>query len=143
MKVLGHEFSRFVIGGAVNTTITYAVYLMLELVMPPGVAYTLVYVFGICLSYAINTYFVFHTKGTVRSGLQYPLVYAAQYLIGLAVLTLLTHFGMDSRSSPAGQSGMPRVVVVAQGIGPVVASTREIAGGPSARYHAECHGPAG
>jgi putative flippase GtrA len=97
VKVLRHEFGRFVIGGVVNTTITYAAYLMMELVMSPSVAYTLVYVFGICLSYLINTYFVFHAKGTVRSGLRYPLVYGAQYLIGLTALTLLTHFGMDSR----------------------------------------------
>lgn len=101
MKVLQKQFVRFVIGGGVNTAVTFAAYLLLVPILSPRAAYTLVYVFGIGLSYMINTYFVFHAQRTIRSGLQYPVVYVAQYLIGLAVLSLLTHMAIDSRVAMA------------------------------------------
>jgi putative flippase GtrA len=92
-----HQFGRFLIGGAVNTGITYAAYLALLPFMEPSAAYTVVYIFGIALSYAINTYFVFQTRSSIQSGLQYPLVYVVQYFIGLTLLSVFTDLGLDSR----------------------------------------------
>jgi putative flippase GtrA len=97
VKESQQQFGRFVVGGAVNTAVTYVAYLALEIHMTPSAAYSIVYVLGVALSYAINTYFVFRTKSSIRSGLQYPFVYVAQYLFGLALLSLLTRYGIDSR----------------------------------------------
>ena len=91
------EVLRFLVAGAVNTGVGYLVYLALLLVVPYAVAYSLSYAFGIVLSYALNTWFVFRQPWDWRKLAAFPLVYALQYLVGLATLTLLVEAGLASR----------------------------------------------
>jgi putative flippase GtrA len=65
--------------------------------MPPEAAYSVAYVLGIASSYAINVIFVFQARGSLKTALKFPLVYAIQYVVGLAILSSLTHYGVDSR----------------------------------------------
>jgi putative flippase GtrA len=125
VKESQQQFGRFVVGGAVNTAITYIAYLALEVHMAPSIAYSIIYVLGIALSYAINTYFVFRTKSSTRSGLQYPFVYGAQYLFGLALLSLLTRYGIDSR--------IAMIVVIAASVPLTFLLTRIVLKGTSRR----------
>jgi putative flippase GtrA len=82
-------FPRFLIAGAVNTGLTYILYLGLLFLMPYVWAYSLTYVAGIGLGYALNAYWVFKEAPSLRSATTYPVTYGINYLLGMAVLWLL------------------------------------------------------
>ncbi|GLW96928.1 GtrA family protein [Microtetraspora sp. NBRC 16547] len=92
----GSPFARFLIGGAVNTGVTYGLFVVVALWLPVSVAYTLVFLSGIALSYVINTAFVFRTRASIGSAVRFPGVYLVQYFVGLALLTLLVRLGVAS-----------------------------------------------
>lgn len=52
-------------------------------------AYTIEYVTGIAISYYLNSRFVFRQPLQWKKAFQFPLVYVAQYLAGLVLLSLL------------------------------------------------------
>jgi putative flippase GtrA len=91
------QFTRFLIGGLANTGGTYVLFVLLVSWMHPQIAYTLVFIVGIALSYAINTLFVFRSGMSLGSVLRFPVVYAVQYVAGLVLLTVLINVGFDSR----------------------------------------------
>lgn len=82
------RFLRFLLSGGVNTVATYAIYLALLRIIGYRAAYTIAYITGILLSYVINRVFVFRTHRGWSSALLFPLVYFAQYLVGLATVWL-------------------------------------------------------
>ena len=83
------ELAAFVFFGAVRTVLGYGMYLFLVLFFTYGTAYTLSYVAGVFISYYLNARFVFQEKLRLSRALQFPIVYLAQYLIGLGSLYLL------------------------------------------------------
>ena len=88
-RVREQTFSRFVVAGAINTGLTYLIYVLLALILPYPVAYTVTTVLGIFLSYLLNARFVFRRKLSLVTAVQYPAVYVTQYLLGLLLLYLL------------------------------------------------------
>ncbi len=80
------EAVRFLIVGGLNTALTYALYLALLPLLDYMVAYTATYVIGIGLAYLLNTRFVFRVRPSMRTALAFPLVYLAQYVVGVIVL---------------------------------------------------------
>lgn len=80
------QAARFVLFGALNTLVTYAIYLLLLPSLDYAKAYAVAYVVGIVISYGLNVRFVFRVTPNWRTLLLFPLVYCAQYLFGLAVL---------------------------------------------------------
>lgn len=88
MKRLGGQAVRFLVSGAINTAVTYAIYLVLLRYMDYRSAYGVAFVSGIVLSYALNVRFVFRVRPSWRSAILFPVVYIIQYLVGLGVLQL-------------------------------------------------------
>ena len=82
------EALRFMIVGAINTVVGYGLYLVLLSTVGYAYAYTAAYIAGIALSYMLNTRFVFRVQRRVRGMLLFPLVYVAQYLVGVVTLQL-------------------------------------------------------
>lgn len=80
------EYGVFIICGAVNTGLTYALYALCLLLMSYKLAYSLAYVCGIVISYYLNSFFVFKEPVTLVKFLKYPVVYIVQYCLGIAVL---------------------------------------------------------
>ncbi|MEA4924909.1 MAG: GtrA family protein [Syntrophomonadaceae bacterium] len=80
------EYVSFLLCGAANTGLTYALYVLLLLVMPYKPAYSLAYVCGIGISYFLNSRLVFQEPVTLAKFLQYPAVYIVQYVLGIVVL---------------------------------------------------------
>ena len=80
------RFARFVIFGGVNTIASYAVYVLFLHIVRYEAAYTISYIAGIGLSYYLNARFVFGERLRLARALQYPIVYAAQYVLGLGVM---------------------------------------------------------
>ncbi len=89
-------FVRFLLGGGVNTAVTFGLFLLLQWVIPAGAAYTIAYIVGILLSYGINTMFVFDTRLSIRTALKFPAVYIVQYVSGLIFLMLFTYVGLNN-----------------------------------------------
>lgn len=87
--LLENEIVRFVFMGGVNTGLTWLLYLALKLFVPYEIAFTLSYVAGILLSYVLNARYVFATKMSLSTFLQFPLVYVVQYLVSVATLYAL------------------------------------------------------
>lgn len=83
---MAREGARFLVAGAVNTAATMALFWAVLPHTEYALAYTIAYVVGIALSYALNTLLVFKVKPSARTAAMYPLVYAFQYLFGLLVL---------------------------------------------------------
>lgn len=83
------EFGRFLLVGATNTLISYALYLLLILLTPYLVAYSLSYCMGVVLSYFLNVRFVFRRQVSLASFLKFPLVYVIQYAVGAVTLWAL------------------------------------------------------
>ncbi|KAA9377526.1 GtrA family protein [Microbispora cellulosiformans] len=93
------RFARFLTGGALNTAVTYGLFVVLSRWLPPAVAYSAVFLLGIALSYVVNSVFVFRVRASAGSAVRFPAVYLAQYATGLALLTLLTRIGVDGRAA--------------------------------------------
>jgi putative flippase GtrA len=86
------EVWRFLLGGAANTVLSFALYFALQLAMPYQLAYAIAFVFGVAFSYTINVFFVFRTGHSAGKALAFPLVYLAQYVVGALVLGMLVEW---------------------------------------------------
>lgn len=84
--LISGQFSRFLIAGAINTGITYVLYLGLLELSEYIIAYSVAYGVGVIISYFLNSSFVFKTRATATDFLRFPLAYLAQYLVGATVL---------------------------------------------------------
>lgn len=85
----GREILRFLAGGASTTAVSYAAYLLLLTRLSYVTAYAIAYAVGVAWSYFANTWFVFRERASLSRALAFPLVYAAQYLLGSLVLFAL------------------------------------------------------
>ena len=80
------QFARFLVVGAANTAGSYAVYLLLLLVVDYRIAYTIAFVAGLVGGYLAHARFVFGARPGTRSAASYLATYGAMYLVSLAVL---------------------------------------------------------
>ncbi len=88
MRSIEGSIPRFLLAGLANTGLTYFAYLLLLKVATYRVAFTVAFVLGILLSYGLNARYVFRRRTAWRSFGRFPLVYLAQYLAGLALVSL-------------------------------------------------------
>jgi putative flippase GtrA len=80
------QFTRYIVVGAGNTVASYALYLLLLLVVDYRVAYSIAYVAGLISGYLAHTRWVFRTSPGAVSLLVYLTTYATMYLVSLVVL---------------------------------------------------------
>ncbi|MEG5265962.1 GtrA family protein [Pseudomonas sp. JDS28PS106] len=85
-RTLKQDIARFLLSGGFNTGLTYGIYLLLILVLDYKLSYTISYVFGILLAYLLNRYFVFKSHKGIKSVLSLPVIYGAQYCVGLFLI---------------------------------------------------------
>jgi len=98
---LNLAFARFLVTGLFNTAITYALYLLFLQFMPYQLAYSIVFVLGILISYVLNAGFVFRTRMTLATLARFPLVYGAQYALGMGlVMGLVEVVGLATWLAP-------------------------------------------
>jgi len=83
------QFARYLIAGAVNTAVTYALLVVAMRWIGYLAAYTVIYALGIAFGYWLQSRFVFHVPLAWRAALRYPLVYLVQYAFGFVLLALL------------------------------------------------------
>ncbi|MFC7343601.1 GtrA family protein [Saccharopolyspora griseoalba] len=95
------RFARFALVGGANTTVHWAVYLVLWLVLPYLLAHVLATAAATACSYLLNCRFTFGVPPSARSLLLFPLSSLA--LLGastLAVAAAVVVFGVDQRLAP-------------------------------------------
>lgn len=80
------EYAAFLASGAVNSALTYVLYILLLTLLNYKTAYSISYVCGIFISYYLNSRWVFKEPLSLLKFLQYPVVYIVQYLLGIATL---------------------------------------------------------
>ena len=80
------EYASFLLSGAANTGLTYALYALFLFFVPYKLSYSLAYVCGIVFSYYLNSKFVFKQPVTLAKFLKYPAVYIVQYGLGIIIL---------------------------------------------------------
>ena len=83
------EFIRFLLVGASNTALGWALFVGLVHLMPYPYAYTVAYAISIVSSYLLNLHFVFKERFSFAGLLKFPLVYLLQYMLGMLVMWLL------------------------------------------------------
>jgi putative flippase GtrA len=92
------QVARYIAAGLANTAVTYMLLVLGMRWLHYALAYTLVYAVGIVLAYWLQTRFVFRVPLHWRTALRFPLVYAVQYVLGLALLTVLVEIaGLPQR----------------------------------------------
>lgn len=101
-----HEFLRFLVTGSINTGASWIVYLIIRhtlealhihpialttniAISTDKLAFTASYIFGVVLTYYLNSRWVFRVVMSWRSFLQYPSVYIVQYSVGIVLMHLL------------------------------------------------------
>ena len=89
MKFGNRKLPKYFIAGALNTGLTYLLYLMLVRLMTYIWAYSLTFVAGIVLGYFLNALWVFKSGLQWKSTVYYPLAYLINYAIGLLLLWVL------------------------------------------------------
>lgn len=95
------EVVRFIVGGGVNTLLSYAIYWLLLLWLSYPYAYTVSYAAAILTGFAINTHFVFRTEWSWRKLAAFPLIQLLNYGLGLGTVTVsVKYLGIDARLAP-------------------------------------------
>lgn len=98
---LSAEAVRFVIGGGVNTLLSYAIYWLLLFWLSYPYAYTISFAAAILTGFAINTRFVFFAEWSWRKLTAFPLVQVLSYGLGLMTITIsVRYLGIDARLAP-------------------------------------------
>lgn len=95
------QLARFLVASALNTALTYLLYLALLWIVSYRWAYSISYVAGIFLSFVLYSLWVYRTGLRWRRLLPYPAVYLVQYFLGLAVAWAgVEVLGVDERLVP-------------------------------------------
>jgi putative flippase GtrA len=100
-KHISAEAFRFLIGGGINTLLSYAIYWLLLPLLSYSFAYTISYAAAIFTGFAINSRFVFRIPWSWRKLAAFPLVQLLNYLLGLGTVIVCVHYvGIDMRVAP-------------------------------------------
>lgn len=94
---VGHEFSRFVLAGAVNTLVSYVIFILLWGIAhwSAEMANLVSYIVGLCVSFFLNRFFVFKTDTRISSAtaIRFLLAFAGACALNLGVLMALIKMG--------------------------------------------------
>jgi putative flippase GtrA len=92
---------QFLIGGGLNTGLTYCLYLMLSYWIAYQAAYAIAYAAGIVFAYFFNSKVVFKVQQSLIGMAIYPSIYLLQYLFGALILSLLVeHLHLHKAIAP-------------------------------------------
>lgn len=80
---------RFLVVGLANTVVTYAIFVVLGLLIPPEAAYTIAFLIGLAWVSLGTSRFVFRSRGRPWRIVSFAAVYLVMYVIGRVIIELL------------------------------------------------------
>jgi len=90
----------FMLMGTLSTLVMLGLYMLLNMIVQYQIAYFLSYVVTVIVSYFLNTLFVFKKPISLRTFLQFPIVYIVQYIISALMLEVMVHIGFSVTYAP-------------------------------------------
>ncbi|WP_253277116.1 GtrA family protein [Pseudomonas fluorescens] len=91
----------FLVGGGLNTGLTYCFYLFLSYLTNYQIAYAIAYTAGIVFAYFFNSKIVFKVEQSWGGMMIYPTIYLVQYLLGALLLNaLVEHLHFHKNIAP-------------------------------------------
>lgn len=98
---------KFVIGGLLNTAVTYLLYLLLRHSLSYQISYLFAYVVGVIFSFCYNSRVVFDSEVSLGKFIAYPLIYLLHYTISAIFLwVVVTIFGVQDTIAPLVVAGV-------------------------------------
>lgn len=91
---------RFALVGGLATAIHYGVYLLLQLWMWAGVAYTIGYVVSFVFNYMLTNYFTFKTRPNTKNGVGFVISHGINYGLHIGLLELFLWLGLSNEWAP-------------------------------------------
>lgn len=82
------QYKKYIIGGFLNSSITYIIFIFFDLFFSYYFAYLVAYICGIFISYFYNSIIVFKTKLSIKAGFFWPFIFVFQYFVGVFLLNL-------------------------------------------------------
>ena len=86
------DFLRFVVVGILNSALTYALYVLLNMVLAYQVAYAISFSAGIFFSAQLNSKFTFKTKLNTWKLARFCFIYFLNFCVGLGLLSILVDY---------------------------------------------------
>jgi putative flippase GtrA len=84
-----------------RTCVTYVIYILALEFTTYRVAYSISFAAGVVIAFVLHGQWVFRSGLSVRAALQFPLVYAVQYALGLFLLGIFVErMGIPIRLAP-------------------------------------------
>lgn len=97
----GSQIVRFLVVGGTNTLATGLLVVLLSLIVPGWVAFTLAFALGICFSVALTGRWVFSSRASLSQALLYAAAYIGIYLCGLLVISVIHSWGAPPAANVA------------------------------------------
>ena len=94
-KLASNQMVRFMAVNGFSTMVMFGLYVVLNMVMKYQIAYFIAYVFTVILSYVLTSLFVFKTKMSWQTFMQFPLIYVLQYATSAICLEILVRLGFS------------------------------------------------
>lgn len=91
---------RFALVGGLATAIHYGVYLLLQLWMWAGVAYTIGYVVSFVINYMLTNYFTFKTRPNTKNGVGFVISHGINYGLHIGLLEFFLWLGVSNEWAP-------------------------------------------
>jgi putative flippase GtrA len=92
---------RYVIAGGANTGISYLLYLSMLRPFGYRIAFSIAFMAGVGVGYAINALVVFRKPVSLTTAFGFVMVYVVQYVLGLALTaTLVEWLGVPAWLAP-------------------------------------------
>lgn len=94
-KFASNQMARFMAVNGFSTMVMFGIYVVLNMAMKYQIAYFIAYVFTVILSYVLTSLFVFNTKMSWQTFMQFPLIYLLQYVTSAICLEILVRLGFS------------------------------------------------
>ena len=94
------EFFRFCLVGGTATGIHYGIYLLLNRVMNPNVAFSIGYFVSFLANFVLSNFFTFKTRPSAGKGVGFTLSHIVNYLLQVGLLNLFIYLGVPKDWAP-------------------------------------------
>ena len=98
--ILSKEFIRFVIVGLLATAIHYAVYYLLDIIIPPNPAYAIGYIISFLFNYFLTSKFTFKKKASLKNGIGFGFSHLVNFSLHMLLLNLFLFLGVRETLAP-------------------------------------------